>query len=145
VEQGNIDSATMERMLEVSINLEYNEVVNEAMVEEELAEYVEAEIQSMRQSGPLTSNEDDVVEVEDEETDDDPDTLDLNEEEREPTITSLVQAENALDEVKRYAEANNVPKEEFNKLYMRMTRLLRDTAAKNPKSQVSLCRFFNTK
>lgn len=86
------------------------------MVEEELAEYVEAELQSMRQPDSPVNNQEDVVEAEDEETDDDPVTLDLNEDEVEPTITSLLQAETALSELKRYAEGNSVPQKRFNKL-----------------------------
>jgi len=53
-----------------------------------------------------------------------------------------VQAENALDEKRRYAEANNVPKEEFSKLYMQMTKLMREAAMKKHKSQSSLHRYF---
>ena len=54
-----------------------------------------------------------------------------------------MQAENALDEKRRYAEANNVRKEEFSKLYMRMTKLMREVAIKKHKSQSSLHRYFH--
>ena len=52
-----------------------------------------------------------------------------------------MQAENALDDLRKYADTNNVPKEEFNRLYMRMTRLLRKTAIEKRKSQSSLDRY----
>ena len=58
-------------------------------------------------------------------------------------VTTLMQAENALDYLRKYAETNSVPKEEFNRLYMRMTKLLHEAAIKKPKSQSSLDRYIN--